>query len=108
MTVILNKHYEKLDLKKIIIDKISSLINFYISKFELSSIYFNHPIDDITHYQVFLHFSNGRRPTADWYSIKGTTLVKILICLQNLDFHGMCKLTNGNIVKIKPKNNNDA
>ena len=104
MTVILNTYNEKLDLKKIIIDKISSLIVHYKSKFELTSIHFNQPIDGITHYQVFLHFVNERRQTADWYSLKGTTLLKILISLQNLDFYGMCKLTNGSFIKVKPKN----
>jgi hypothetical protein len=102
MTVILNKKYDKLELKKIVINKINFLLKKYKSQFELESIHFNIPIDGIIYYRTFIHYSDEKF-IVDFYSIKATTLLKILKCIKEKEFYGICRLSNNQTVKVIPK-----
>lgn len=102
MTVILNKTYRKLDLKKIVIDKINFLLKQYKLQFELESIHFNNPIDGIIYYRTFIHYSDEKF-IGDFYSLNPQTLMKILKCIKDKEFYGICRLSNKQTVKVIPK-----
>lgn len=106
MTLILNKAHPKLDLRKMIVNKINHLIFIYKRDFDIESIYFNYPIDGLKFYKLFPHYTEIDY-VADWYSkrINGKTLLKVLDCLNNREFYGYCRTTNNQLVKIKPRKN---
>jgi hypothetical protein len=105
MTIFLKDRYlthPKLDIKKIISGKISSLIREYRKSYDIESLHFNTPIDGILYVRTFIHYSDEKF-VSDWYFMKGSTLLKVYNSLKEKDFYGLCKLSNDKYVKIKPK-----
>jgi len=91
----------KLDLKKIAISRINYYIYSYKCTYDLDSIHFNNPIDDITFYRLFPHITETNFHS-DWYTVDGDTLVKVLECLKKKDFFGIRRTEKGNIkVRLK-------
>lgn len=104
MTIVLNKAYPKLDLRRLIVNKINILVYSYLRELDIESIWFNQPIDGIKFYKLFPHYTETDF-VSDWYSnrISGNTLIKILKCLKNRDFYGYCRTTTNQMVKIRPR-----
>jgi hypothetical protein len=104
MTIVLNKIYPKLDLRRLIVNRINVLVYTYKRELDIESIYFNTPIDGIKFYKLFPHYTETDF-VSDWFSkrISGSTLLKILDCLKNRDFYGYCRTTTNQLVKITPR-----
>lgn len=96
----------QLNLKRITSNKINRIINQYKTQYDIESIYFNKPIDGIVFHNNFPHYSDNKF-VHDWDSmlIKGTTLIKILKCLNRKEFYGYCRTTDNKLIKIRPKIN---
>ena len=88
-----------LGLKRIVISKINLLIYEYMNQFDVETIHLKYRINEIdlviTHYKI--------KKYIDWYVKSGVELLEIYRCLKNKDFYGMCRLTNGQLVKVTPK-----
>jgi hypothetical protein len=99
-------HIRQLNLKRFTANKINRIINQYKTQYDIESIYFDYPIDGIIYHKNFPHYSDNRF-VHDWDStaIKGTTLIKVLKCLNRKEFFGYCRTTENKLIKIKPKKN---
>ena len=91
----------KLNIKRIIISKINVLIFNYMNKFDVESIHMTFKIDNIEYRKTIPHY--GSKMPVEWNHTNGIVLLKVLECLRNKDFYGMCKLHNGQMVKITPR-----
>ena len=103
MTVVLNR---KLDIRKLVISKINQMIFTYLTALEVDAIHFDYPIDGIKFYHIYPHYDEFRFESG-WYatSIKASTLLKVLKCLKNKEFHAFVKTTNHKLIKIRPRKN---
>ena len=102
MTINIKNRKSNQFLKRTAVVRIEYLLFKYKNHYDLESIWFNNPIDDITHYNSYPCYDSGKI-IYNWYSLNGTTLMKILSALRNKEFFGKVKTTNGSIITIKPK-----
>ena len=93
---------QKLDLNRISVIRIVDLIEFYKSEMGVKAIYFNDPIDGITHYDTFVYYDDDTFK-GSWYFIQSTTLLKVIKSLKNKDFYVKYKTKEGNYIKARPK-----
>lgn len=103
MTMLYNRNIrDNINLKRIACTKINLLISSYKNRFDIESIYFNNPIDGINYYKIFPHYSETVF-IYDWNILKGSTLIKVLKELENMNFYGFCRTRDNKLVKIIPK-----
>lgn len=105
--MVIDNKKNKLDLKRVIIAKINLLIYTYMNQFDVESIHIEYKINDIQYVKVIPHYGSSRY-NIDWYSTKGDILLKILNCLKNREFYGMCRLQTGQLIKVTPRKINKS
>ncbi len=104
--MVIDTKKNKLNLKRIAIAKINLLIYTYMNQFDVESIHLQYFINETQYTQTLYYGSN--KTNIDWYTTNGSILLQILECLKNKDFYGMCRLQNGQLVKITPKKNKNV
>lgn len=103
MTINIREKAHNNFLKRTAVARIEYLLFKYKNHYDLDSIWFNDPIDDITHYKSYPCYASGKI-IYNWYSLSGTTLMKLLNALRRREFFGKVKTTDGGIITVRPKN----
>lgn len=81
--------------RSLITNRINERILKYKDEYKVESIYLNMPVDGV----AYLDLKNPL-----YYGLSNSTLYKILKEIEKKHYYGYHKCSNGQLVKIKPKN----
>ena len=73
-------------------------------KFDLCSIHFYNPVDNVSGYDMYPILTCGARVTS-WShpSIRSSTIMSVIRLLECNNFFGYCRTSSGSYIMIKPK-----